>query len=254
MKYVILLFLMLGNVMLVSAAPGIPSSSVWVEPATAAPGQAIELNAFIYNSEKQNVTYTVSFRVKNEQVTQASATISPKVAKAVIGQWKQPQKTVDVTAVIVKAVGKDGKEITALHGELGTITVGVEEEKKESSKASLPDVKLPKNFPSIGEVKGFINTKLSKLEAYRQRQAEKYAQLKTTARSEAGIGESRELVRENEKGETVVERIEKPTFVAYGQIMVASALASFFGSYFIFYISVILLTFMVIRFIFRRFI
>jgi hypothetical protein len=224
-----------------------PKEAVWVTPADAKVGDAVELNTLVYNSEKQEITFTVVFST-TEPIATTTVVIPAQSAKVATGKWIMPKESTQVTASVTKALTKLKKDITALHGPLGTITVG----------------QAVRSIPGKEAASAWIGRQLSLLELYRLKQAERYAALRDQLKEEIGMTKPSQIIKDMlpesptpvSEEEPKLEENSNPLGNAYQYALYIyrSALAALFENKAVFYISLGIVVLLVIRFIFSRFI
>jgi hypothetical protein len=238
--------------LLTNAAPTLPDAKVWVTPADAVPAESIALHAFVYNTEKQDITFTISFKAQEKEVATATLLVPAESAKVATATWVMPEESVVVNASVTKAETKLKKDIASLHGPLGTVTVG--------SIAALPKLSIPGG----STVKAWIGTFLEKVEVFRARKAGYYIRLREETKEKLGINTFQGAIKvlvPNTPEPTAVpgdKATEKPAEVKndpmdYATLVYSAALASLFAQKAIFYIVFILFVLFIIRFFVSRF-
>jgi hypothetical protein len=101
-----------------------PTNSVWYEPASAKPGEAVTLNAFVYNTVQTPVTLTVVFRTDTKDVISTQTrTLGVGSGGTVSYAWKLPDQKTIVTVAVTKAINDKRFEVKSLEGDVGTITL-----------------------------------------------------------------------------------------------------------------------------------
>jgi hypothetical protein len=231
------------------AAPSVPDAKVWVTPTDAKPTEEVTLNAFVYNTEKQDITFTVSFTAASKEIASATLLIPAETAKVATAIWAMPEKSTVVTATVTKAVTKQSKDLTAFHGKLGTVTVGT----------TTPLSKI--TIPGQETVKGWFGSLMLNLEAYRARQEKHFAEARDAAKEKLGLtvkDAAKELLSPEvpaplSQGEEVKPVQEKNDPLDYATLIYSTLLSSFFANKPVFYIVLIILVLFVIRFIVGRF-
>jgi hypothetical protein len=244
MKYIFLILLIPS---LVFAQATLPKESLWVTPANAGPTDEIALNAFVYNTQKQQVTVTVSYSANNTEVATATVVVPAESAKVAVGKWTMPAKSTVVTATVTKALTKDKKDLTVLHGVLGTVSVG-----SVTRKA----------IPGTDAAKAWVSRQLAALEAFRIEYAERYSALRDEMQSRLHITKTADLKKvlmpDVPAAATTApnEQVSQPKNDPMDFLTLAyrSTLASFFSHKAMFYIILGILALAVIRFFFSRFV
>jgi hypothetical protein len=249
------LLLMIGGGVRAYATAEVPSAAVWVTPSDAKAGDAIMLNAFVYNNTTDEASATVVFTqgipAEAKGIATATITVPANTAKIATVSWTMPEKSALVTATVTKAVTKAKKDIPSLAGVLGTVTIG-------GTTMALPD---------FGNVKGRIGVWLAAIEVFRLKQAEHYAQvLKESKQTVNGVAK-KDIVNlltpddsnaptpttEGQLSAGSVKETESHAG-AYASMVFATAANSFFAHKALFYISLIIVGLFIVRFIVGRFV
>ncbi|HTH92870.1 MAG TPA: hypothetical protein VL576_00075 [Candidatus Paceibacterota bacterium] len=218
------------------AVDTIPNTSVWFTPSDAASGAPITLNALVYNNQTQDATVTVQFKTDAGVIGTQSALVASQSAKTLVQKWLMPAKATVVTASVTGAVDKNKKSIPALLGTLGTVSVGV----------GVTPVITTGSFPGSSTLTAWLGPLLSKIETFRLNQAVAYAALRDQTKLALGITPSKTPAQNTGDGLPPV-KFDNP--LNYIVLIYATAAASFFGSAIIFYIGIILVLLLLIRFI-----
>jgi hypothetical protein len=236
-----------------AAPPNAPAASVWMTPANAKKGDDVVLNAFIYNSTNKTITTSVLFSTPESEIATINLTLSAQSAKTATSDWTVPETQTVVTASVIKAVDANQKNIPELLGPVGTVTAGT-----------------PSTF-SIGSLgigaKTWAGTVLAIIEPWRIKQADHFIALRDKTKRELGVDVASDVMSkftlQNKNPEVpALPGEERPTQTAterafpigkYATLLYASALASIFASATLFYISVVLLAILVLRFFIRLF-
>jgi hypothetical protein len=236
-----------------AALPNAPAVSVWMTPAKAKKGDAVVLNAYIYNSTAKTITASVLFSTPEDDIATINLTLPAQSAKTATSDWIVPETQTVVTASVIKAVDANQKNIPELLGPIGTVTTGT------ASTFSIESL-------GIG-AKTWVGTVFSTIEPWRIKQADYFIALRDTTKKELGVDESSDvlsqLTLQNKNPEVpALPGEERPAQTAtqrafpigkYGTLIYASALASIFASVALFYITVALLLILILRFFFRLF-
>ena len=224
-----------------------PKEAVWVTPADAKVGDAIELNTLVYNSQKQEITFTVEFKAGETLITKTDVVIPAQSAKTAIGKWIMPKEPTQVSATVTKALTKLKKDVPTLHGPLGTVTVG----------------QAVRSIPGKEAATAWIGRQLAILEVYRLKQAERYAALRDELKAELGVTKPSEVIKDllpeaptTAEGQEVAQNNPDPLENAfkYALLIFRTSIAALFENKAVFYVSLGILVLLVIRFIFSRFV
>lgn len=236
-----LTLVLLSTPMLVFAQPPTPGVSVWAEPKEVAIGKPLTLSALVYNTQKDTVTVTVTFTTPLTTYGEpVRLSIPPATAKTAAVSITQPEDRQVVTATVTSAVNSKKEPIVSLEGPLGAVTIGPE---KQDPFGSLSGVEA--------SLKRMVSVIRTDLEAFRSKQAAHFIALR---------GEKKELMQKPvEVPESFFEEGEKPlelystkhSMFDYITLVTATALATFFGQSLLFYIALFLITFFLVRFVFR---
>lgn len=220
------------------AAATVPNTSVWVTPADAKVGTTITLNALVYNDQNQDVTVTVLFKTPTVSIGTVSQSIAAGSAKTVTEAWTMPDVSTTVTATVTAAVTKQKQSVSSLIGVVGTVSVG-------ASTTSLA-------IPGSSAVSAWFRSVFSSVESFRTKEASYYAALRDETKKALGITPSQHGAAT--VGEYGLPVIKADNPVQYFTLIYATALAAFFGSQVIFYVSVVLIILLILRFIVNMFV
>lgn len=253
MRYFIGIYTLVLSVLLCSQvrAQGV-LQNVWYEPFNTAPGDSITLSALLYNKDPKPVTFTVVFKTPEKAIGEPVVVVVEGVsAKTVSVKTVQPQTIEKVSAEITAAINSTKKDVAALHGIIGSTTIGVVSEKEKQSFSF-----------DTSSLKGIANSFHGGIEVFRKQQAVYFAQMRDSARQALAItpNATNDLFSSNgippEKDLTTkdiaVYKTDNP--FEYVRLIGGTALASFFGSATLFYIALVLLGFFLLRFLYRMFI
>ncbi len=234
---------------LVGAVATPPAETLWVTPSDARPGATIDLNAFVYNNTKNEVSVTVMFASGGTDIGTVVVVVPKESGKSAVVPWVMPEAPASILVSITKAVNtKDKKDVASLKGELGTIAVG----------ATAPIA--INGFPGADAIKQWFGIHLASVEKWRIAQAEHFATMRDEAKRDLGISVARQVEEKIAKEIAGVEPEKNPSADSqnnpkdYLILIGATSLASLLGSMLMFYVVGIVLAFIVLRFIIRRFI
>lgn len=230
-----------------------PSETVWITPADAGATDPITLNAFVYNDTTDEATTTVVFTQGTAEQAKGIATVTiivpANTAKIATTPWTMPERSTLVTATVSKALTKTKKEIPTLVGVLGTSTIGGS---------------TPLTLPDLTNAKGFVGKFLARLEDFRVNQAKHYAGV--LAKSKAIVNDVAPkdiadlLVPDDPNAPTPTTEgeafsVDQKTghTAAYANMVFATAAHSFFDHKAAFYITLVIITLFLLRFIIGRF-
>ncbi len=233
------------------AAPTPPAQSVWIVPENPKKGTTAELNALVYNKSTKSVTVSVLFSIPDDEIETISATIAPATAKTITALWDVAEGTQQITASVISAVDSNKKTVPELLGVVGTVTIG----KTSSVETTL---------------RGILGNVFSIIDPWRQKQAQHFTTLRDAAREKVGVKSIKEAYDTfaplppevpaapgDTKEDTVADLAlgyEAIPIGAYITLIYATALATIFSSIALFYITLTLLSLLVLRFIIRIFI
>lgn len=236
------------------AVPAAPEKTVWIEPASADEGEAIELSAFVYNRTAKTATVTVLFAAGETEIATTIITVAPQTGKVALAPWQQPKETTVVTASVVKALDAAKKNIPELLGIIGTATIGAENSPLISDELQ-------------GDIKEWVTSIVAKFEPWRKKQAQYFVALRDRKKDELGINSVKDITDrfEQKDAEAPATPGEEPTLAdlttsdsdiplaSYAVLIYATSLAAMFSSFALFYITVVLLAILVLRFFFSLF-
>jgi hypothetical protein len=235
--FIIFVLTSLCIVHIASAVGEVPTQKVWVTPVGATPGTPIVISAFLYNDQKDTVTYTLEVKAADTNITTTVATIAPGSAKTLTFNWKEPKEQTTVAVSIISALGKNKKDIPLLHGTLGAALVG-----DKSTAPALPSLDV--GASAVDKAKAFV-------ESIRTKQADYFTTLRDSKRSVLGLDPVGTTPTENTDG-LQVKRVDNP--VDYAILILATTLASFFSHVMLFYAISIIFAFLLIRVFVKMFI
>lgn len=216
--------------------------------ATAAPnkGDDILIYARLNNTTKDPIMYTVTFSTVPESIGTKTATVPPYTEQSVSIQWLMPEAPLIATATITKALDKNKKEIVSLKDTvIGTVSL-----------SNSPDL------PKLSNVKGFFNKALVGLESWRLKQLDYFTKLKKDNESVLGTTTLKDVsdvfkpeVPATPREEESAVDVEKPDrrTMDYVKLVYATMGQYYFAHKTFFYVSVVLIGLLVLRFFFRRF-
>ncbi len=226
-----------------------PAEALWAIPSDAATGTAIELNAFVYNNTKNDISATVVFSSGDADIATTVVAVPKESGKTAVAAWTMPQAPAVVTAAITKASNtKDKKEVPALKGVIGTVAVG-----------TVAPVEVA-GFPGVAAIKLWLVTHFAGIETWRMAQADHFAAIRDEAKRDLGITiartietrVAREIAGVEPDQAVVAESQNNPK--DYVILVGATSLASLLGSMWMFYAVAVILSLFIIRFILGRFI
>ncbi|MDB5254849.1 MAG: hypothetical protein JWL92_225 [Candidatus Nomurabacteria bacterium] len=221
----------------VFAVAEVPKSSVWFDPANAAAGEAIKLNALVYNNQTSNATVTVVFSDPAGTIGTTSTTITKATAKTVSVSWKMPVKNTVVTAKVSTAVTSAKKSLPGLVGVLGTVTVG----------SVAPEATALGSFPGSTQLAKWFGPLVSKIDAWRVGQKDTFVKLKASTLKKMGD------VKLDINDKNILSKVLGNP-VDYIVLAYATSGATLFASQALFYIAGFLLFLLILRAIVNRFI
>lgn len=233
--FAVVLFV-LCSVQSVFALGDTPAQKVWVTPVGATPGTAIVISAFLYNDQKETVTYTLEVKAADTNITTTVATLAPGSAKTLTFNWKEPKEQTTVAVSIISALGKNKKDIPLLHGTLGAALVG-----EKASTSSIPSLDV--GASAVDKAKAFV-------ESIRTKQADYFTTLRDSKRTLLGLDPVG--TPSTDADGLQVKRVDNP--VDYAMLIVATALASFFSHVMLFYAISIIIIFLLIRVLVKMFV
>ncbi len=249
MKYSTIAFIasiMLGTILV--HAQTISKQGVWVSPADAVPGADITINTLVFNNTKTDSTITVVFRAAGVDIGTTNVLVPKEIAKPASVPWVAPEVPTVVEAVATKAVTSNGKAVPELTGVIGSVRVGPVEVVEESTN---PVTKVLAKVFNITE-------------PIRTTYATYFANLRDTVKTRIGIavgtrvGEKVTDAFLSEVPAAPIEKTDTPTEqnkfdnpIDYLTLIFASGMATLLGNQPLFYITLVLLIIMLIKFIFR---
>jgi hypothetical protein len=195
------------------------------------------------------------FTVDGKEIGNNTVSLAAGAAKTASISWIVPQKETVVTATITKAIDAKKVSITELLGDIGIVTVGG----LSADTLSLPsDSAIKKWFASI----------TAHIEPFRLKEAIYFRDLRDATRARLGIvsststptpssttPEAAALPQQTNNAGTLSDLSALKTVHGgdYVTLIYATALATLFSSILLFYLLLIGLIILVIRFIFRLF-
>lgn len=254
-KKAVLFFFVLIIPLHVYGAVEAPEFNIWITPPDAKPGEAIEIHAFVYNNTTKNVTATISFKVSAKEIGKSTISIPAETAKAAKISWEFPQEKTEVLVEVTNAVDTRKKNVPELVGVVGTVTI-----EENNTKGSLA-------LPSQQAIKKWFGSIFATIEPFRIKQSDHYTELRNNTRDKLGLGSKNGMLPDLSEPETPAVPGDDEESLRAGSVttarqlnignyltyLYASALAALFTNIAVFYITLILVILLVLRFIFSRF-
>lgn len=249
MKYILSVLLLV--LVLIPSSTGAANEKVWFTPVpgkevvTLAAGDPILVYAKLSNVLSDPVTYVLAFSVGDKAIGSKIVTVPGYSSLDTSIEWKMPETSTEVTATIAKATDRNKKELKALIGPIGTVTVGVP---------------ILTQQVGLGPIKGWVGDIVGKLEAWRVKQLAYFTQLKLEASEVLGrttikdVGDllQPETPTQSETDSTpVVEQKDNGTTLGYIKLMYATAGKAFFAHKAVYFVVLILGALLVIRLFFK---
>lgn len=231
--------------------------SVWYEPFNTAPGDAITLSALLYNKDQKPVTFTVVFDQNGAMIgTPVVVVVGGVSAKTVSIKTTQPQQAQTVTASVTAAINSLKKDVPALHGVIGTVTIG----------PPATDTTVPLSLNTSSIIAFGLSIK-EKVDVFRIAQAKHFATVRDDARQKLGLPSAPSVTDvlmpkapsapgafTSEEATSGIKIYKADNPLEYPRLVGATALAAFFGQAMLFYIVLVIVFFFVLRFLYRMFI
>lgn len=232
-------------------------------PDRAVAGESVVISAAVHNTTSQTVSVTVEFTAGTVLLGKKTIRIPKKEVGVATIEWSVPTVATTVTAEVPTAVGANGMFISTLVGTLGTVTI-------------TPATVLPKEVSALERIPGVVaviawgNRSIATIEPFRTKQAELFAQKASEARKSLGIAVGSAVGNAVEKKvssaldpqPTETDTTSKKAYqsvaavkeeglhpLTYASLIGSVALGSFFGNKILFYVSLILLLLLLLRFI-----
>lgn len=252
MKIFFAFFIALLLPTLLFAAPTVPKDKVWFTPTDAIVGEAIEINAFIYNPQKESITFTVAFLANEKAIGTKTILVPTLTAKTISVSWSVPDTQTLITIDVQKALNAAKKDIPTLHGSLGTVSIG-------EIVAITPAISLS----DTSSIKVWIKANLHEIEVFREKQAKYFIEMREAAKIRLGINKVKNIEDKyqsslNTPGGTTPKSLppgeSENNGNDYINLIYSTSLASFFGKIEIFYISIVLLILLLLRFFIKLFV
>lgn len=226
----------------------VPKDKVSVSPVGGKVGSAITISAFLYNDQKETITFTLEAKAGDTVLGKPVVTLASGSAKTIAIAWKEPKAQTTVTVNIISALNAKRVDVPVLHGTLGIVLVG-------SSEAPTPTPSSPLSTGAFGKV---FDSSKSFLETFRTKQATHFATERDAARAKLGIQktEAPSAIDSGASGTAddlpQIKKVDNP--MDYGMLILSTALASFFASTLMFYGALALIALLLIRAVFKMFV
>jgi hypothetical protein len=205
------------------AADALPSTSVWFTPPTATAGQPITLNALVYNNQTSQATVTVAFTTPTLNIAAVTATIPAGSAKTISFAWTMPKDVTLMMATVTAATNSSHQSIPSLLGTIGTVTIGTE-----------PTVLANGiTFPGSEQISAWFGPFISKVEVWRIQ--------------EAAIFTAQRQAVQAKITSSVSQAFSTP--MNYIVLIYTTCLASLFSNIAFFYVALILVILLALKFI-----
>lgn len=239
-KLLLVIAIVLGLATRTFAAAELPKAAVWVEPATANVGDAVTLNALVYNNQTSDATVTVAFSETAGTIATTTATISAGTAKTVSASWKMPAQSTEVTATVTSAVTATKKSLPGLIGKIGTVTV--------TGTVVTPNA-VSGIIPGSKQINAFFAPIITKIELFRLQEVTYFKNLKATSQASVDQAAKKAAVLDPAPDDknTASEAAGNP--FAYIPLAYATVALALFANQAIFYIVMTLALLLVLRFI-----
>ncbi len=228
------------------AASALPSNTVWYEPANAAVGVAINLHALVYNNTSSTVTVTVGFNTTKGTLATATGEIAPQAAKTLTAAWKMPAASTIITGAVTKAVVTSTKKsVPSLVGTLGSITVAHLGTTTETTGVGL----FPAGFPGSAQLNVWLAPIFNSIERFRTTEAATLTTLRDTSKAQVSKTQHSTVSADSTApaSDALSSTFSNPS--VYFNYLYSSALAPVFSNAAVFYIVLVLLVLLVLRFI-----
>jgi hypothetical protein len=243
----------------VFAAAQLPSTSVWFDPATAVVDAPITLNALVYNNQAATATVTVVFTTdKQTKIGSVTEQVPAQSAKTFSTAWKMPAKSTLVTATVTTAVTASKKSLPALVGPVGSITVG-------TVTPLITGVAVP-SFPGSTQIAAWFAPLFNAVEKFRLQQATYFTRLQESSRNKIGLNpaalpqifQQPDGTTDSTPSSTSGQAANANTVNMFGSPLdyvtyaYATAFTALFANQMVFYIVLILIILLLLRFIANR--
>lgn len=234
------------------AAPNAPQQSVFLTQENPKKGEAVQLNALVYNQGSDTVKATVSFLDAETEIGTAQITIPPRSAQTAMVTWTFPSALTEVTVFVTAATDSRGRTVSTMIGQVGTASFG-----KDSSSF----------FSGAGiesQLTNLIAFVFEDIEPWRLKQAERFADLRDRKRAELGISTAQETyssyinntspeVPALPGGQQTTSYIpvekQKLNVTGYATLLYATSMSKLFSSMVLFYVAILLGIILIIRWI-----
>jgi hypothetical protein len=262
-KYFLLIVLIFGFLLplvYTNASTGFVPGQIWYSPETLSEGETVKIHTVVWNGDKNNLQAKVEFYDKNVILGTRDVTVLPEQLKEVNITWKVTSGDHTISAKIISSsITSNGKKENIVlknnKTEEDKIFVPVTIKKVDGESATSSDViknELDKAGSKIGDiipesVSTPISDTFNKIDTFRDNTSTK-------------INESKEKTKEviktldqninanNEK--EAVSATDKP--IAYVKLFFLSVIGFIFGNKIVFYGLSIIITFFILRAIYRK--
>lgn len=238
-------------VLMIAVPAHAAESKVWFTPLpgketiTLAPGAPILIYAKLTNALKDPVTYVLAFTAGDKTIGTKVVTLAGYTAQDTSVEWKMPETSTVVTATIAKASDSSKKELKALAGPIGSVTVGV------------PDLAKELN---MGPIKGWVGGIVGTLEAFRVKELVYFTDLKDEAKEVLGrttikdVGDflQPETPMQSATGANPeIEQKDEGTTMGYLKLVYATIGKAFFAHRGVYFVAIIVVALLVIRLVLK---
>lgn len=249
MKKIVAVFLAIifCSIQISFAVGDVPKDKVSVSPVGGKVGSAITISAFLYNDQKETMTFTLEAKAGDTVLAKPVVTLASGSAKTIAIAWKEPKAQTTVTVNIISALNAKRVDVPALHGTLGIVLVGSSETPPSTPSAPL----------STGAFGKVFDSSKSFLETFRVTQATHFAKERDAVKAKLGIQktDTSGVIESGASGTDDLPQIKKvDNPMDYGMLILSTALASFFASSLMFYGALALITLLLIRALFKMFV
>ncbi len=233
------------------AAPSTPERSVFITPENPKRGDTVQLSALVYNQGSDTVVATVSFLDVETEIGVAQITIPPRSAQTAIVTWTFPLVQTDVTVFVTGATDSRGRTVSSMIGQVGVASFG-----------TTPSMLFSREGVEA-KLTALIAFVFNDIEPWRLRQAQHFAELREEKRFELGISTARDtysgyitttpeapaLPGGQDTTSYIPAEKQKLNVTGYATLLYATSLAKLFSSMILFYVVILLVLILIIRWI-----
>lgn len=233
-------------------AQGTPGNAFWYEPKEVSAGEKVTLTALIYNDSNSTAVYTVRFSVGEQMIGEAEVSVPSKTAKPGSVLWQAVAGEHLLSAKVIRGIRTSGRALSVLPT-FAPLSISVLEAGERPAASKLDQ-----------RVGGWVGAFKDRLDAWRRKQFLHFAgrrdELKKIIDTPGRYGNIDQLAQPESASASDEEFALRPfwnkgeSLSTYGSYIFFLGMAFLFGSATLFYLAAVLIAFLLVRGLYRRFV